>query len=319
MRKPPCTVTRSRSLLRPALVVLAPFAFVGCVGALEREFTDEPAITESDAALDGRLPGNPDSTADTNTANPDVDVEAAVEAGTDANDADAFDGGNDANDAGDSGGDAGDAAPSYALQEDFDGVTTPSLPAGWTTAEWQTFPGSSPTLFVTTTGAGVTLPSPDSAPNCAAIGEYSKSSDVVLTSPSFTVTSSQSQLTFRHAYTLEAGQTAGTATVAYDGAVLEISTNDGATWTDIVTAGGMWSAGGYDNRVISACCENPGAGRTAWSGRSTGGTSGWKTTTVSLPLAADASARIRFRLLTDKANTVSPFEGWRIDSVAITN
>ncbi len=209
--------------------------------------------------------------------------------------------------------------PRFALQQYFDSVVAPAIPGTWTTAEVQSFAGSSPSLFVTTSTAGTTLPAPElgATPNAAKIDEYAKASDVALTSPSFTVSSSVSRLTFRHAYTLEASGV--NPTVAFDGAVLEISTNGGASWTDIITAGGTWVTGGYDNRTISACCDNPLAGRLAWSSRSTGGTSGWKTTTVNLPLAASASARIRFRLGTDKANSVSPFEGWRIDSVEVRN
>ena len=52
--------------------------------------------------------------------------------------------------------------------------------------------------------------------------------------------SGQSHLTFWHRYGTEAG---------FDGGVLEVSTDDGATWQDVEAAGGVFVQGGYDGVI----------------------------------------------------------------------
>ena len=61
--------------------------------------------------------------------------------------------------------------------------------------------------------------------------------------------------------------------------MLEISTDGGNTFQDILDAGGSFDAGGY-NRTISTDRGSPIAGRQAWSGNS----EGFITTVVNLPL-----------------------------------
>ena len=66
--------------------------------------------------------------------------------------------------------------------------------------------------------------------------------------------------------------------------VLEISVNGGA-FQDIVTAGGVFTAGGY-NGTISTAFMSPIAGRMAWTGNS----NGYITSTVTLPAAANGQS-----------------------------
>ncbi|MGC8874956.1 MAG: C25 family cysteine peptidase, partial [Chloroflexia bacterium] len=108
-----------------------------------------------------------------------------------------------------------------------------------------------------------------------------------------------STLTFWHRYQFE-----GTA---YDGAVLEISTNGGSSWQDL---GPYITANGY-NGTISTCCSNPLGGRQAWVGDLTT----WTQVTVDLSAFAGQQAQIRWRIGCDFS--VSDV-GWYIDDVQIT-
>jgi hypothetical protein len=208
--------------------------------------------------------------------------------------------------------------PQYALQENFDGVTAPALPNGWSSSV--VIGNGSTQAFETTAAATTHLSQDDTFPNSCGVPNATAITDIVLVSPSFTVSTSKARLTFKQAFQLEADYV--TATVGYDGAVLEISVNGGASWQDIIAAGGTWVTGGY-NRNISNGFQNPLAGRDAWSAASG---AGWMTTTVSLPLVAGQSAQIRFRVGTDKRNVIcggAPYpsycEGWRLDTLAVLN
>ena len=108
-----------------------------------------------------------------------------------------------------------------------------------------------------------------------------------------------SEITFWHRYAFE-----GTA---YDGAVLEISTNGGGTWTDL---GAFITSNGY-NGTISTSFSNPLAGRQAW----TGDLTNWTQVTVNLSSFAGEEALIRWRLGCDSSVGDT---GWYIDDVQIT-
>jgi hypothetical protein len=177
--------------------------------------------------------------------------------------------------------------PNVSLAQNFDGVLMPSLPAGWT---------SSPA------GAWFTTNSQrDTLPNSAFTADPDLVSDTSLISPSVAITTSNAQATFRHYYDTES---------TFDGCVLEISI-DGGAYTDILTAGGVFLSGAY-NSTISTSYSNPLAGRSAWTGNS----SGFKTTTVNLPAtAAGHNIRLRWRLGSDTSVGAT---GWYVDSVSIT-
>jgi len=108
------------------------------------------------------------------------------------------------------------------------------------------------------------------------------------------------QVTFRNNFNLQDG---------FDGGVLELSTDGGNTFQNILTFGSFVS-GGYHG-TISNCCGNPLAGREAWTGNS----SGFITTMVNLGVTWGPNMVLRWRMGSD--NNVSG-EGWRIDTVAIT-
>jgi len=114
-------------------------------------------------------------------------------------------------------------------------------------------------------------------------------------------------LTFRHNFNLEASSE--DPNLGFDGGVLEISTDGGNTFQDILAAGGSFVMGGY-NRTISTVRGSPIAGRQAWSGNS----EGFITTVVNLPFIFAGNSRLRWRMASD---TSGSSEGWRVDTVNI--
>jgi hypothetical protein len=92
------------------------------------------------------------------------------------------------------------------------------------------------------------------------------------------------RLHFEHAYSLEN---------TYDGGVIEISTDGGATWTDI---GASITTGGYTGTIVPGSAL---AGRSAWTGTSPGYPA---LTPVTVDLGtsyAGQTVRVRFRVATD--------------------
>ena len=186
--------------------------------------------------------------------------------------------------------------PIITFTENFDAVTTPAFPAGWTSASVQ-----SGVSFVTTTN------NVDSAPNAAfALDPATVGGGTNLTSPSIPVATAAAVVEFRNRYDTEAG---------WDGGALEISIAGGA-FQDVITAGGAFIQNGYNSLLGANGANNPLAGRNAWSGNS----NGYLTTIVRLPAsAAGQNVQLRFRFGADD-NTVGtgPNPGWYIDNVRVS-
>jgi hypothetical protein len=180
--------------------------------------------------------------------------------------------------------------PILLLLEEFDSVTPPVLPAGWSSTTW------------VTSNSGVPTPPADTLPNAALIDDPATISDMQLLSPNivYPADGGRVQLFFRNNFNLQDG---------FDGGVLEISFDGGSTFQDVVAAGGTFVSGGY-NGTISTCCGNPLAGRQAWTGNS----GGFSTVRVNLPHPG-GTYMLRWRMGSD--SSISG-EGWRIDSVSIT-
>jgi hypothetical protein len=180
--------------------------------------------------------------------------------------------------------------------ENFDGVTPPTLPSGWTAANAQ---GGTP-LWVTS-NAGSPSPPADTPANAVFVPDFGGVTDERLDSPSISLFGTGARVTFRHNFNLQSG---------FDGGVLEISISGGA-FQDVIEAGGVFVAGGY-NSTISVGSGSPIAGRQGWSGNS----GGFITTVVSLPQnTAFRSFQLRWRLGTD--SSVSGV-GWRVDTIRLT-
>jgi hypothetical protein len=182
--------------------------------------------------------------------------------------------------------------------ENFDGVTAPALPSGWTTSA-----SGVETGWVTRTTTN------DTAPNAAYAPDPGNVGDSYLVSPVIALPGGQGRLTFRNNYNLESD-----AQGYYDGGVLEIKIGAGA-FTDILAAGGSFVSGGYSG-TISMLYSNSLAGRPAWSGNS----GGFITTAVDLPAVAEGQTiQLRWHCGTDNGNGNNQTNGWYIDTVAITN
>jgi subtilisin family serine protease len=186
------------------------------------------------------------------------------------------------------------------VTEDFDSVTPPALPPGWVATNAQ---GPAP-LWVTS-NSGVPVPPADTPPNSAFIDDPAVVSDKRLDLPLLLVPPAPLQLTFRHNFNFEASNI--NPNLGFDGGVLELSTDGGNTFQDILAAGGSFAMGGY-NRTISANRGSPLAGRQAWSGNS----QGFITTVVNPPNLA--GSKLRWRMASDNTNSN---EGWRVDTVNI--
>jgi hypothetical protein len=181
--------------------------------------------------------------------------------------------------------------------EDFDGVTAPTLPAGWTT----TFSGSGTAATTSTTFS-------DTAPNNVFLSEAATVGLSEVTSPSIAVPAGGgTRLSFRNLYNTEA---------TYDGLVLEISINGGA-FQDIIAAGGTFVSGGYTG-PLNTGFSNPLPGRQAWSGLS-GGTAAapaYITSVVNLPpAAAGQMIQLKWRQGSDSSVAPATNPGSRIDTI----
>jgi hypothetical protein len=140
-------------------------------------------------------------------------------------------------------------------------------------------------------------------------GNAATTADLWLLSPPLTVHASQPLvLTLVHRWAFEAS-----GGVNYDGAVIELSSDDGVTWSDV------GSAAGYVGTITGTDSDNPLLGRQAYVGRSAGYPA-FITTSVNLGTAfAGRTVRVRFRLGVDQS--VNDL-GWELDRVAfagITN
>ncbi len=185
--------------------------------------------------------------------------------------------------------------------ENFDSLTAPALPVGWTTAS----SGSLPAWTTSTTN-------PASAPNAAFAPAVENIGLTELITPDVPINFASAQLTFRNLYNME---------MPFDGMVLEISdpsVNAGA-YQDIITAGGSFVTGGY-NTTISGGFGNPLGTRPGWTGLS-GGTvnaPAYITTTVNLPASANGHLiKLKWRAATDLTAVAAGQAGVRIDDIRI--
>ena len=179
--------------------------------------------------------------------------------------------------------------------ENFDGVTAPALPAGWTAV---TMLGGPNFVSATTT--------PDSAPNAMyALNPTTVGGGTDLSPPPVSVTAANAALTFRHSYNTEAG---------WDGGLIEISIA-GGEWLDFKAAGGIFTQNGY-NGINGAGRNNPISSRESWTGNS----GGYITTIAQFPAAANGKiVRLRFRFGSDDNSAgTGPNPGWFIDNVSLS-
>lgn len=181
------------------------------------------------------------------------------------------------------------------LFENFDLVTPPVLPPGWTAINAIDPDG----ILWQTSDSGDPSPPANSLPNAGWVNDPDTISDKYLDSPSGTIDPvGSSALIFWNNYALEDG---------FDGAVLEVSMA-GGPFQDILAVGGFFPEGGY-NGTISTCCGSPLAGRQAWTGNS-----GGFIQTVVEGLPTGMPIVLRWRMASDSSGSG---EGWRVDDIVI--
>ena len=187
---------------------------------------------------------------------------------------------------------------SLSFSENFDAVTAPALPLGWSAITTTDCANSDPWA---TSSAGTPSPPADTPPNAAFVNDPNCISDERLHSFPIPIVGTAATLTFRQNHNMEN---------SFDGGVLEVSTDGGATFQDILAAGGTFATGGY-NGTISVNFGSPIGGRQAWTGNS----GGFITTTVNFPASfAGDTIILRWRRATD--SSVSG-QGWRVDTISI--
>lgn len=112
-------------------------------------------------------------------------------------------------------------------------------------------------------------------------------------------------ISFSHRYLFE--RSSGTN---WDGAVVEFTTNGGASWTDLSTLGAL----GYGG-TLTDTSGNPLANRQAYVGQSSGYPSMGQTTVSIGTALAGQTFRLRFRVGTDAAEGTP---GWDLDQLGVT-
>jgi subtilisin-like proprotein convertase family protein len=125
-------------------------------------------------------------------------------------------------------------------------------------------------------------------------GDSATISDTRLESPPFAIVAPAS-MEFWHWVDLQSG---------YDGGVIEITDDDGATWTDL----GPYITQGYYDRDLSG--DNPIAGRDAW----TGSYAEWRYASVDLSAWSGKTIRVSWRLTCNEGEIR---KGWWIDDVTV--
>jgi hypothetical protein len=112
------------------------------------------------------------------------------------------------------------------------------------------------------------------------------------------------RLTFFHIFNFEPG---------FDGGVLEVSTDGGATWQDL---GSRVLVGGYDGKVTAAS-DNPLGNRLAWTSRGKAGV--FSQVVIDLDEFAGRKVKLRFQAGFDGATGANEgYAGWFIDDLRIT-
>ncbi len=175
------------------------------------------------------------------------------------------------------------------FNENFDSVTAPQIPNGWTVTSTGTGAG-----FVTTTNT------PESLPNTIFTPSPNTTSSTTLTSPTVFILGSEARLNFRHRYALEN---------TWDGGVLEIKIGNGQ-FIDILDAGGQFLSGGYTTALNPS--TNPIANRFAWSGANQGL---YSNVSVKLP-SSTFRQTVQFRWVFGSNNSFGA-DGWRIDTISL--
>lgn len=172
----------------------------------------------------------------------------------------------------------GSTSCNMSSEENFDNVSAPGLPTGWTTSTEE----GTANNWVTVTDQSSSTPNSVFAANPSTVSLSS------LISPDFQINSQYSKLLFDIYYRTG---------FAFDGVVLEYSTDSGSTWKDILDGGGVFATGAYNDDINSGW-DNPLSGRDAWTGNS----GGFVNVEIRLNTSFNGqNIRFRWRIATDSS------------------
>jgi hypothetical protein len=184
-----------------------------------------------------------------------------------------------------------DDKPASSATETFDAVGT----------VWSTTPSTTTWSHVRETGLDGMMSGSDP----------SFTSDASLTSPPITAGPGNLTISFSHKFSFEFTPASGaTPSQAFDGGVIEFSTDGGATWTDI----GLIANPGYTQTLVTGG-TNALNGRRAFGGTNPSFPASDNITMFLGNRLAGKTFQLRFRIGSD-SNTGS--SGWQIDDVAFT-
>jgi len=152
--------------------------------------------------------------------------------------------------------------------------------------------------------------------NYRAYGEdYPTHSDTAFVSPPIQVGASAFTVSFAHAHDFESSpQNPGDPPTRWDGGLIEVTKDGGATWDDI----SLYTASPYNGVIANVPgADNPLADRGAFVAQS----GSWPNTNmVSLNFGtalANQTIQLRFRIGTDAAVGVPDYEGWYFDNISL--
>jgi hypothetical protein len=184
--------------------------------------------------------------------------------------------------------------PVVTFNQNFDNVTAPNLPAGWTQ-----------TQLIGTSTNWVTSPvSPNSLPNSLLVNDPETTNLTAIETPAFAVSVPNATLSFQKAFDSDRG---------FDGVALDIKIGNGA-WRDILVAGGTFVAGEYNGFISDQFGNNPLENRRVWSGTSPAFTQ----TVITLPASANGQ-NVKLRWLMGSDVTVPGNFGFKLDDVQVAS
>jgi len=206
------------------------------------------------------------------------------------------------------------AAPRTVLAQGRRWLNTDDLPASSATDDVESSnsvwtPGRATTLGSTAPWGRVV----DTTASYLHAQDPSEGSDQYLVSPTLNVAATGNfSFTFRHRFDFEADPVGTTGRLFYDGGRVELSTDNGTTWTDI----GASATPGYNGTIATFTGNvNPLTGKSAYVAQNASYPN-FETVTVNLGTAYQGQAvRIRFRLAADSGGGAN---GWDVDDIAFT-
>ncbi len=180
----------------------------------------------------------------------------------------------------------------FEFSQNFDNVTVPAIPSGWTASTPSPNTANAPSWQTVSSNSA-------SSPNAVFAPDAEKPYLAQLESPSIPIAVSAAELKFKINYNTESG---------WDGTTLDIKIGSGE-YQDIADAGGTFLSGEYNNLLSGG--NFPNAGRRAWSGNS----NGYIDVEILLPASAKGQ-NVQFRW-NESADTSVAYVGTYLDDIKI--